>query len=216
MAILASKLENPHAALREHAQVAIPDGLDALVSRALAREPRDRFASAQELLKAWRGLSPSAMLEIPTSTRIRSTVDQDAPTLASPTAMDVAAGEPHPTQTALTAGTSIRRSSSSAKIAIVLAAFGLVAGIVVVGVAFTRAPPAADRAPLNAAPDTEPSASSAVLDIPLELADEGGVAAHEPPASFPATRARPWRKTAPARSAAPRASGPHITTQPRY
>jgi eukaryotic-like serine/threonine-protein kinase len=57
MAILASKLENTAARLRTCARVAIPEGTDELIARALARDPWDRFSSAQEMLKAWRGLS---------------------------------------------------------------------------------------------------------------------------------------------------------------
>jgi eukaryotic-like serine/threonine-protein kinase len=57
MAILASKLENPAARLRDCSRVAIPDGADELVMRAIQRDPARRFATAQELLKAWRALS---------------------------------------------------------------------------------------------------------------------------------------------------------------
>lgn len=57
MAILASKLEKPAARLADHVLVDIPQGLDALVAKTLARDPQDRFASAQDLLKAWRAVS---------------------------------------------------------------------------------------------------------------------------------------------------------------
>ena len=57
MAILASKLEKPAARLRDHVLVDIPVGLDDLVARTLERDPKDRHASAQELLKAWRAVS---------------------------------------------------------------------------------------------------------------------------------------------------------------
>jgi hypothetical protein len=54
MAILASKLEKGAAKLSDHVLVEIPEGLDALVAKSLARDPQDRPSSAQELLKAWR------------------------------------------------------------------------------------------------------------------------------------------------------------------
>lgn len=57
MAILASKLEKPASRLADHVLVDIPQGLDALVAKTLARDPQDRFSSAQELLKAWRAVS---------------------------------------------------------------------------------------------------------------------------------------------------------------
>jgi serine/threonine-protein kinase len=53
MAILASKLENPAARLRECAVVDVPVGLDELIERSLARDPGARFATATELLAAW-------------------------------------------------------------------------------------------------------------------------------------------------------------------
>lgn len=62
MAILASKLENPPARLRDCTRVAIPAGLDELVGRSLARDPSQRFANAQDLLKAWRGLVKSSSM----------------------------------------------------------------------------------------------------------------------------------------------------------
>jgi eukaryotic-like serine/threonine-protein kinase len=57
MAILASKLEKGAAKLSDHVLVEIPEGLDALVARSLARDPQDRPSSAQELLKSWRVVS---------------------------------------------------------------------------------------------------------------------------------------------------------------
>jgi eukaryotic-like serine/threonine-protein kinase len=57
MAILASKLEKGAARLFDHVLVDIPEGLDALVAKSLARDPQDRPASAQEMLKAWRVVS---------------------------------------------------------------------------------------------------------------------------------------------------------------
>ena len=88
MAILAAKLEGRAKRLRDHAVVAVPPGLDALVGRALSRKPGDRFESAREMQQAWRALG--AATETPKAQL----------------------GAPHPsafpTQTALTAGTQTR------------------------------------------------------------------------------------------------------------
>jgi len=56
VAMIASKLERTARALRDLAQVPVPQGLNPLIARSLAKDPADRFASAQELLKAWRAL----------------------------------------------------------------------------------------------------------------------------------------------------------------
>ena len=64
MAILASKLENDPARLRDCSRVPMPDGLDALVAKALVRDPKTRFTSAQELLKAWRKLGTSSVSRV--------------------------------------------------------------------------------------------------------------------------------------------------------
>ncbi len=224
MAILASKLENPPARLRDHVRVEVPEGTCDLVAKALARAPEDRFASAQELLKAWRGLSKTDMLAA-TSTKPPGERLDDAPTEVSrpPGELPVDASfvEPHPTQTALTAGTGLRRGGGGARIAIVLAACGLVAGIVVVGVAFTRGSDepvkpttAASSDPVPALPSAEPDpAASLAFELPDDAPTvDAGVRPSHPrpgprrPVVRPPTQPPPTAKT----------SGPHITTQPRY
>jgi serine/threonine protein kinase len=60
MAILASKLENTAPRLRDCSRVAMPEGVDELVTRALQRDPARRFGSAAEVLEAWRTLSAGA------------------------------------------------------------------------------------------------------------------------------------------------------------
>lgn len=198
MAILASKLENAPARLTAHAKVPIPEGLADVVSRALAREPEARFATAQELLKAWRKVLPAPTLAVGAHT-------DEAPAPAPPE------DEPQPTQTALTAGTNMRRAPSS-KIAVALAGGGLFAGAVVIAIAFTRGP---DPAPAVAAPPPAVSESAAVVvDPPPPLASS--VATSTPPS---ATRPSPARKPIrpPATTSRPAvSSGPHITPQPRY
>lgn len=87
MAILASKLENVPSRLRESSRVAIPAGADELIVRALARDPAERFASAQDLLKAWRALSKTENLIATASTPPRPSAPTasgaDLPTLPS-------------------------------------------------------------------------------------------------------------------------------------
>lgn len=270
MAILASKLENPAASLREHARVAIPDGTEDVVMRALQRDPAMRFGSAQELLKAWRRLSnkDAAAGSMPPPRVSRpdghATLGGDPPTEVSrpPAALlalssessenDVARaaggdGDPtyvpfssrrgsvppetHPTQTSLTTHhTSIHRKSGSARAALVLAACGLVAGVVVVGVSFTRGP----EAPTSVSGTTsDPSASASVLvpaplepveaPPPVETAAPVEGAAFELPAdppprgtSAPGPKAKPAVRARPRPASPPRSSGPRITSQPRY
>jgi serine/threonine-protein kinase len=57
MAILASKLESSPTRLRDVSRVAMPEGTDELVMRAVARDPSARFSTAEELLDAWRELA---------------------------------------------------------------------------------------------------------------------------------------------------------------
>jgi len=251
MAILASKLENAPARLRDCSRTPVPEGLDALVHKALARDPKQRFASAQELLKAWRKLGGAplvASLPPPASTESGGGPPSfhdphDAPTTVSLGEHEATAHgridsiplEAHPTQTALTAGISLRKSGSG-RVAVVLAACGLVAGVIGVIAFFARGPDVA-AAPASASPlpaESAFAAPSLPSDPPLgasaaavegapsfELADTPPEAVSTPLSakSEPrktTSRPRPSR-TAPATpAAAPKASGPHITAQPRY
>jgi eukaryotic-like serine/threonine-protein kinase len=230
MAILASKLENEPGRLRDCARVPVPDGLDALVAKALARDPKARFASAQELLKAWRKLGVPAATSVPPPARVDDDATihdpHDAPTTVGhgyhePTAHGsggIIPIEAHPTQTALTGGISLRKGSSTGRAAIALAAFALVIGVVTVGAFFARGPDARK----GAAPPVEPAieapvAVSSPIDPPEPAVTAPATVETEPgleleDAAAPA-RGRPRGRTA---RPAPRASGPHITSQPRY
>lgn len=213
MAILASKLENAPARLKDCSRVAIPEGVDALVMRALQRDPAKRFASAQELLRVWRALptagdgpavappprpldgaaagavDPPTEVSRPPAELLALSSDATNeelvldPTYVPPMPPAIRRGslppEPHPTQTALTTHhTSIHRKGGGGRLALILAACGLVAGIVVVGVSFARAP-------------DEPSDASAAAPGPAEPAPVGveppGIAppAGEPPGVWP-------------------------------
>ena len=163
MAILASKLENEPARLRDCSRVPTPDGLDALVAKALVRDPKQRFTSAQELLKAWRKLgspdmqasapSPGVALESGVESAHDSNHDpHDAPTTRmlgehdATTHGEVSAPIPleaHPTQTALTQGVISLRRGGSGRVAFIAAACALVAGVICVVAFFARGPDAA-------------------------------------------------------------------------
>lgn len=151
MAILASKLENDPARLRDCSRVSIPDGLDALVAKALVRDPKNRFASAQEMLKAWRKLGSPDVASAPAvrpppeksahdpheaPTTVHVPVAEHAVTRHGEALIPV---EAHPTQTALTQGISLRKGGSG-RVAFALAACGLVAGVVCVAAFFARGP----------------------------------------------------------------------------
>jgi serine/threonine protein kinase len=247
MAILASKLENDPARLRDCSRVATPDGLDAIVAKALVRDPKARYASAQELLKAWRKLGAPDLASVPPprvdgAPQAASAHDpHDAPTTrhigehADTSHGDASIPiEAHPTQTALTQGISLRKGGSG-RVAFALAACALVAGVVCVAAFFARGPDAAvagasangaaaaivepvpSAAPLGASAsattEAEP-ASSIELEsepAPVETNASADRATTSPKRATPRVR-RP-AATAPT---APKSSGPHITSQPRY
>ncbi|MBX3212807.1 MAG: protein kinase [Labilithrix sp.] len=219
MAILASKLENAPARLTECSRVPIPEGVDALVTRALERDPAKRFANAWDLLEVWRALPRLGDAPIPAPS-VRpfdgaAPIGADPPTEVSrPPAELLALSsdatneellldptyvpplslssrraslslEPHPTQTALTTHhTSIHQKSGAGRLALVLAACGLVAGIVVVGVSFARGPdePSDGVGTLGVSP---PEAASLGVSAPGRPASLGvsppGPALSEPP-----------------------------------
>ena len=237
MAILASKLENEPARLRDCSRVAVPDGLDTLVSRALVRDPKARFTSAQELLKAWRKLGAAEVASAPAAAADaeESAHDpHDAPTTITvghyeETAHGNGASVPleaHLTQTALTGGISLRASGGSGRVAFALAACALVAGAICVAAFFARGPDAtgasAGAAPVAAAALEVGSATTTVTTSTSEAepgepspAPVASVTVEElPPASSAMAKVPP--RARPARPVAPKSSGPHITSQPRY
>jgi serine/threonine-protein kinase len=261
MAILASKLESAAARLGDCARVAIPGGLDELVTRALQRDPDDRFGNAQELLKAWRALAkierasvpfapgaprdsahdedPLASAEPPTEIAVASSTsaasgppsterDLEAATPADASAARAPLrGEPRMTQTSLTTHTMAAPRSGGTRMAVLLAAVGLVAGIGVAFVSFALGPgrarggggaSRASAAVAPAPPPVAPAASSAAsltasdvegFELPWE--PTGPVAPPGPSASASAARPRP-----PAVRPSPKTGAPHITTHPRY
>ncbi|MBS2020026.1 MAG: serine/threonine protein kinase [Deltaproteobacteria bacterium] len=198
MAILASKLENTPPRLRDATRAMIPEGLDELVARVLARDPAARFASAQELLKAWRKLGAAEIgASRPSLPDSHSTDDlHDAPTRHSgqmgdpdlaPTQLGLADMpvplEAHPTQTALSApGISLRKGGPG-RFAMILAGCALVAGVVGMVAAFAKGPDVAAGSASNAA-----STGAALAAPPAAPPSDPRVApsdAPTPPASAP-------------------------------
>ena len=65
IALIAQKLERPARSIRDLGRMPIPEGLDSLISRCLARRPAERPASAAELLREWRDLGPPTIVPAP-------------------------------------------------------------------------------------------------------------------------------------------------------
>jgi serine/threonine-protein kinase len=199
MAILASKLEREPARLRDASGVPTPEGLDALVARALVRDPSARFTSAQELLKAWRALGaadrPSSPGAITAADLEYAPDPDDAPTTvgAGPRGPDGGVPvEAHPTNTALTAGISLRKGGSG-RIALLLAAGALVAGVISVGAFFARGPDAvgARGAALSAGPRLDPAGAPPGSSEPASAGSGAIGPSGEPVPSSPSAAANP-------------------------
>ncbi len=213
MALIASKLERRARTLGELARVPCPGGLDALIARALARSPEERFASAREMREAWRALG-----EATTAPRFLSTGGAGATSMSSaaPSA-----------QAALTTETveRVAYASPASRVGLALAACALLLASAVV-VAALRLAPASEGAPrVEAAiapravdsPGQAASPSVAALAAPLpepspqiasDAKDAGGALAPK--------RRGGWRagaKPAPVKHAP---DAPHISTEPRY
>ena len=221
MAMIASKLERRARTLREHAQVACPAALDAVIARALARRPEDRHGSAEELRAAWRALGAANVM---------------------PRARTSRAGLPAPldAQAGMTTGTidRVTYTSRASRVGLVLAACALgLASVVVVaalraspadgtrrveGVAPVAVDVAAPGPAASARPATEPGASPAPDGSGAQAGGprggaSGSAAAVDAGAAAPRRSGGARAGTKPAAAPAKRPSGaPHITTEPRY
>jgi serine/threonine protein kinase len=225
MAMIASKLERRARTLREHAQVAFPAALDAVIARALARRPEDRHASAEELRAAWRAMGAANVMP-----RARTSP-------AGPLApLDVQAGR--------TTGTidRVTYSSRASRVGLVLAACALGLASVVV-VAALRASPAeaprrvealalatVDAGATSSAPGPAPSARDTTRAGASRAPDGSGAQARgggdgtSAGAAAVDAGAGPLRRSGGTRAGAKSAGGPtkrspaapHITTEPRY
>lgn len=200
MAILAEKLEGKPKRLRDFAQVAVPGGLDALLSKGLARKPEDRFASAMEMLRAIRLLGPPT--EAPR-----------AP-VSLPSRRDSA-----PPDTVLTAVSQVRAPTVGSKVGLALAGAAAVSALAVLAfivhdVTRTPAMPVDPVVPMSAAsaPATLPAAPASTLAEAPALDMDAIVDA----ASAKTPHVVGPRIQRPSGTAIPRHSGAHITTEPRY
>jgi eukaryotic-like serine/threonine-protein kinase len=205
MALLASKLEKNAVRLSEAAQVHVPEGLEALLTRLLARDPNARFASAMEVRDEWRALGPAIVAPRPS--------------------LDIVPTE----STRPGSGTILTHTPRQSRLGLSLAIFSIVlsclALIVIVRVRQTPKPQvmalAAAAPPPPPAP--EPLVSARVVDRPAlpevdltalpTVQDAGfwsgdtGAVVSPWPRPAPAVRA-PWRGGAPTK--------PHIADKPRY
>jgi serine/threonine-protein kinase len=234
MAILASKLENEASRLRDHAQVEVPAGLDDLLAKTLSRDSAGRPASAQDLLKAWRGLMTSGLIVPTPGAGIVPTRMEDAPTvhsapapegIAPPRSSNPMVPEPMATQNAVTTGATIERGRGGARLAIALAACGLVAGFAGVAAFFARSPSSAPSTPAAEPASADPPADSAEPPITTVWEVPSGSAASSDPGPGdpgPATSSgrRPTPRIRTARPAPPppppQSTKPHITEKPRF
>jgi serine/threonine-protein kinase len=212
IALIACKLEKPARSIRDLGRVPVPPGLDALLSRCLARRPADRPGSAADLLREWRGLGPATV----------------AP---SPVVPGMEPAEPA-TEAGLTAAPTLmtRTAKRGSRLGRIVAAGSLVASCAVLAAGLSLhapappvavgADPPATAVPLpapSAAADLAPEPSAAQLEMPpVVLA--GGM---DPPDAGAARGARGRhgkRLGAPGPATAPRRppTEPQIVNEPRY
>src|SRR5262249_48623758 len=112
MQIVASKLERSARKLRDLARVPVPEGLEGVLARALARKPDSRYSTAQDMIKTWRALGPATI-----------------PPRAGP--LGVEGSRNQPTETGLSAGAQVLRSPTLSRLGLVLATAGLVIASIV-------------------------------------------------------------------------------------
>jgi len=211
MAILAEKLEAKPKRLRDFAQVVVPEKLDALLAKGLARKPEERFASAMEMLRAVRLLGPAtepprAIVPMPTG------------------------GHGLPSETVLTAVSQARTPTLGSKAGVAVAAVTGAIAVLVLLVLLRdvispppRPPPeivgAATSPPTVTVPAvTDPPPSSAEVVVPVDMDDLVDAGARpKPHLTGVGTIRRPGTGTAGTGTIKkPQPSATHITTQPRY
>ena len=160
MAILAEKLEGKPKRLRDFAQVTVPQALDALLSKGLARKPEDRFANAMEMLRAIRLLGPA-------------TESPRAP-MSVPIRRDSA-----PPDTVLTAVSQVRAPTVGSKVGLALAGAAAISALAVLAfivhdVTRSRVSSADEpSAPVSAASSAPLPAPSAAASTIAEVAGAG-------------------------------------------
>ena len=227
IALIAHKLERPARSIRDLGRMPIPEGLDALLARCLARKPVDRPPSAAELLRMWRALGPATVMP-------------------APVPAGVSVSEP-PTEVGVTAARTLMTGPArrGARAGLLVAAGALVASciVLVVGLrmrasaapaaattaarlAATAAPePTATSGPAAAGTPAPPPGAAPPLDLPpvvvsssaepvsLDGPDTGSPAAPRASTSRPhPVRRTPWSPPSTRR----KRTEPQIVTEPRY
>jgi serine/threonine protein kinase len=148
MAMLASKLERNAMRVADLAIVPVPEGLDTLLARLLARDPAKRYATAREVRDAWRALGPP--LVVP----------------RSPSAPPPPGSAPLLTETGVTSGTLEVARRPVSRVGIALAAFSVTVSLVVILVMIGSRRSATAAPDDFAAPSTEPVVSAMVVERP--------------------------------------------------
>jgi serine/threonine-protein kinase len=214
MAMLASKLERNAQRVADLAVVPVPEGLDTLLARLLARDPAKRLPTAREVRDAWRALGPAVV----------------AP--RSPSAPPPPGSAPLLTETGVTSGTLEVAGRHVSRVGLALGAFSVTVSLVVILVMI------GSRGATPSAPDdftsaTEPVVSAMVVDRPTpppfeplpaadpqddEVTDDAGPAPAPDAAATVAPPPRPASWHPPRRwgHPPPHATTPHIADKPRY
>jgi hypothetical protein len=216
MAMLASKLERSPLHVTEVAAVHVPEGLDALLDRLLARDPSKRYPSARDVRDAWRALGPAVV-------EPRATLGAPPPGNA-----------PMATETGIASGTLDVGHRRVSRVGLALAAFSVTVSFVVILVMIgsrRAVPPVqADFTSVD-----EPVVSAMVVDRPpVPVLDPVLAAADVPDDTPPDEDAGTWPDAAaavtpPPKPGVPRlprhwarpqtgagTTKPHIGDKPRY
>jgi serine/threonine-protein kinase len=222
MALLASKLERHARPLSSCVQIPVPSALEAIINKALSREPGDRQPNARDVLHTWRSLGPATNnpVSLPIVTHSGITMNP-------------------PTQTVLTAGAAPPNGGKASRSSLAVAVAAIVVSLLV-GVSAMRHRPVADvgttasdprEAPTDlvspaipATPvDTIPAAVAQPQQLgpvlPVDQASEVYEIPGDRPGSVAKSGPRPHPRQpdrAPHKPATSGTSGPAIIEQPHY
>jgi serine/threonine-protein kinase len=202
MQIVASKLERSARRLKDLARVPVPEGLDALIVRALSRKPDARYSTAQDMLRAWRQLGPATVLP-------------RAHPISGPSSAN------KETETGLSAGAQVLRHPSVSRLGLVLATAGLVIASIVLVSALRHKPQATGEPKVIATvPTTVVTAPATALSVdPDPESDPGVVELENGSADAGIARPKPVRtvrRPPPPTTTKPATTLPPISTKPRY